>query len=423
MSDNLVEDSPEFWRKESKHTLSSFPLNSILYGPPGTGKTYRALQYALGLALHQSHQSNSNLDLTHKSQILHQFQENGQIVVVTFHAGYSYEDFVQGLRPNVQAGTLLFEKKEGVFRQIVDRARQNYEAFTQQQKKLPPPFEDLLNLFLSQTLDPETEEIEIPLDSNHRIFKSLIIYDIREDALLYRRRTKNDIIKEEERVLTFRKLKALYEGQKIKEAINEKYYQTLIEALQKHKHPSSVLEEKRELKNFILVIDEINRGNLSAVFGELITLIETDKRLGAKNEMRLTLASGDEMSIPPNLYILGTMNTADKSLTWLDIAMRRRFEFEAVLPDSNLIKNLKVRQVFETLNKILYEEKQGSDLLIGHAFLMGKDEESMITVFNQQIIPLLEEYFSNRPEKVRQILLKLGFKMTQDDYQLRVISF
>jgi 5-methylcytosine-specific restriction protein B len=139
--------------------------------------------------------------------------------------------------------------------------------------------------------------------------------------------------------------------------------------------------------------------------------------------MRLTLASGDEMSIPPNLYILGTMNTADKSLTWLDIAMRRRFEFEAVLPDSNLIKNLNVRQVFETLNKILYEEKQGSDLLIGHAFLMGKDEESMITVFNQQIIPLLEEYFSNRPEKVRQILLKLGFKMTQDDYQLRVISF
>ncbi len=419
MSDNLVEDRPEFWKKGSATHHSVLPLNTILYGPPGTGKTYAALQYALGLAMNVPLESVQRLNMSEKSQILHQFQENGQIVVVTFHAGYSYEDFVQGLRPNVQAGTLLFEKKEGIFRQIVARARQNYERFTQH-RHTRPPFEELLGLFLSQALDPETEEIEILLDGKHRIFKSLIIYDITEDALLYRRRSKQDIIKEEERVLSFRKLEALYSGQKIKETMQAKYYEAVIAALRAYKPPVLVSDSPPTLYNFVLVIDEINRSNLSSVFGELITLIESDKRQGAKNEISLKLASGDDMLLPPNLYLIGTMNTADKSLAWLDTAMRRRFSFKAVLPDSTLIKDTKVRAVFTALNAWLFKEKQNNALLIGHAFLMDKDIQTMIPVFNEQIIPLLEEYFPQSPEKIRRMLIDLGFTLGQDPYQLLV---
>ncbi len=414
---NLVEDSPQQpWRTQEK----KFPLNFILYGPPGTGKTYQALQYALSLASKQLLQIVQQLKPSEKSQILHQLQENGQIVIVTFHAGYSYEDFVQGLRPNTQASTLLFEKKEGIFKQIVTQARKNFEDYTQAKASPPLAFEDLFNLFLSQSLNPETEEIEIPLESQHRIFKSIIIYDIREDALLYRRRTKNDIIKEEERVLSFRKLKTLYEGKPLKEAINEKYYQAVVEALKTYKYPAPAQEEKRELKNFVLIIDEINRGNLSSVFGELITLIEPDKRLGAKNQMLLTLASGDELGIPPNLYIIGTMNTADKSLTPIDVAMRRRFVFSPVFPDAQLIENQRLRSIFEQLNERLYQERQSTDFLIGHAFFMQKDEQTILEVFNQQIIPLLEAYFPSRPEKVKQLLEEIGLQVDFAAYQLRV---
>lgn len=414
---NLVEDTPqEPWQIQEKKV----PLNLIFYGPPGTGKTYQALQYALCLASKNPLQYITQLNPKRKSELLHQLQESGQIVLVTFHAGYSYEDFVQGLRPNTQASTLLFEKKEGIFKQILAQARKNYEDYTQAKASPPLAFEDLFNLFLSQALNPETEEIEITLESHHRIFKSIIIYDIREDALLYRRRTKNDIIKEEERVLSFRKLKALYEGKAIKEALNEKYYQAVVEALKSYKYPAPAQEGKRELKNFVLVIDEINRGNLSAVFGELITLIEPDKRLGANNQMTLTLASGDELGIPPNLYIIGTMNTADKSLTLIDIAMRRRFVFQAVFPDAKLIENKRLREIFEQLNAQLYQERQSTDFLIGHAFFMQKDEQSIIEVFNQQIIPLLEAYFPSRPDKAKQLLEGVGLELEFTSYQLRV---
>ncbi len=414
---NLVEDTPQQpWQIQEK----KLPLNLILYGPPGTGKTYKALQYALSLTSSTPIQTIAQLNAKDRNALLQQLQENEQLVLVTFHAGYSYEDFVQGLRPNTQASTLLFEKKEGIFKQLVRQARKNYEDYTQAKASPPLAFEDLFNLFLSQALDPETEEIEIALENQHRIFKSIIIYDIREDALLYRRRTKNDIIKEEERVLSFRKLKALYEGKAIKEALNEKYYQAVVESLKTYKYPAPAQEGKRELKNFVLVIDEINRGNLSAVFGELITLIEPDKRLGASNQMILTLASGDELGIPPNLYIIGTMNTADKSLTLIDVAMRRRFVFESVFPDVQLIENQRLKVVFQQLNEQIYQIWQRTDFLIGHTFFMQKDEQSIVEVFNQQIIPLLEAYFPNQPQKVKQLLEAVGLVLDTTAYQLRV---
>ena len=225
MAKNLVEDNPKIQYKKLKKTVPVFPKNLILYGPPGTGKTYQTVNYALAIIEQKS------LEVIHQEprenliKRFHEYRQDGQIEFVTFHPNYAYEDFVQGIKPNTRVGNLVFEKKDGLFKLIADKALKNYEGFSRQRNQVKVPFEDLLNLLLSYKINPETEEIEIPLDLDHRIYKSIIIYDIREDALVYRRRTKNDIVKDESRLLSLGKLNALYEGKDIKEAINEKYYQ------------------------------------------------------------------------------------------------------------------------------------------------------------------------------------------------------
>ncbi|PKM92327.1 MAG: hypothetical protein CVU81_01075 [Euryarchaeota archaeon HGW-Euryarchaeota-1] len=221
------------------------------------------------------------------------YKKEGQVEFVTFHQNYAYEDFIQGLRPNVkngnESGGLSFELKDGVFKRISDRA-------------------------------------------------------------------------------------------------------------------------KESSKNYVIIIDEINRANISRVFGELITLIEEDKRLGAENEMTVTLPYSEEkFGVPKNLYIIGTMNTADKSIALLDIALRRRFEFIQMYPTDKLIDELikdeNKREILKKLNeKIRDPEKKGVDFQIGHSYFMNKD--CLKNIFNKKIIPLLIEYFMNDTKEVKGILTK-----------------
>jgi len=162
-----------------------------------------------------------------------------------------------------------------------------------------------------------------------------------------------------------------------------------------------------------LIIDEINRANISRVFGELITLLEDDKRLGADNELKLRLPGlPDEelFGVPPNLYIVGTMNTADKSIALIDIALRRRFVFEDMYPREEVVNRL-LPIPYNTYLLALNERikgLKGADFMIGHAYLIGKtgDTKEVAAVFNQKIIPLLNEYFYNqRNASVFDILL------------------
>lgn len=157
-------------------------------------------------------------------------------------------------------------------------------------------------------------------------------------------------------------------------------------------------------QNYVLIIDEINRANISKVFGELITLIEEDKRWGEINETCATLQSGDIFSIPNNLYIIGTMNSADKSISLIDAALRRRFEFIEKRPDATLINDEELQTVFTALNSKLVSELDSTDLLIGHSYFMGKTKDDLCRILNNSIIPLLYEYLYDNRKKVISVL-------------------
>lgn len=156
--------------------------------------------------------------------------------------------------------------------------------------------------------------------------------------------------------------------------------------------------------NYVIIIDEINRANISKVFGELITLIEDDKRWGEVNETCATLQSGDVFAVPNNLYIVGTMNSADKSISLIDAALRRRFSFIEQKPEAYLVEDATLRGVLEKLNTMLADELDSSDLLIGHSYFLNKSVDDLYNILNNSIIPLLYEYFYDNKKKVASVL-------------------
>lgn len=152
--------------------------------------------------------------------------------------------------------------------------------------------------------------------------------------------------------------------------------------------------------DYIIIIDEINRANISKVFGELITLIEDDKRWGEINAIDATLPSGEKFAVPNNLYIIGTMNSADKSISLIDTALRRRFDFVEYEPKSNLIVDADLRNILVKLNEGISSELGSTDLLIGHSYFMHKTINDLCDIMNRHIIPLLYEYFFDNQKKV-----------------------
>lgn len=396
------------------------PLNTILYGPPGTGKTYHTIVKAAEIISGQSFAAPDQYD---DAKALFRQHLGEQVEFVTFHQNYSYEDFVAGLRPDTRPdnGGLQFKEHRGIFYRLCQKARQNWEQHLSGQTYIEPSFDEVLEAFLQ----PLYDEQEIPIDTLAYGKTFHITGNNNNVNLSFRKHSGGTA-----HTLSINTLRDLYEG---KRTYNPGglgvYYSPLVQSLKTKAATMRKETGKVPLKNYVLVIDEINRANISRVFGELITLLEEDKRLGAEHELRLRLPGlpdGELFGVPPNLYLVGTMNTADKSIALIDIALRRRFVFEDKYPRPETVQQVLTAPYDAYLLKLneAIRQLKGPDFMIGHAYLIGKTDtpQAVAAVFNQKIIPLLNEYFYNqRNTSVYGLLTGTGISLPgvqfeQDDF-------
>lgn len=389
----------------------NFPLNSILYGPPGTGKTYTTVLKATSII--------EDREITSYDEALEIFNANlhKRIEFVTFHQNYSYEDFIQGLRPDTEDDKqLTFKKKEGVFKRIADLALKNLDESNKPAIEIEKhkAFEDALELLKDKVI--ESEATRNPIKLNDTAYFTAV----EDDAFRYSadnwtlndkgfdgfRMKYSDLIRFFEEGVTERKqikhIKNISGLAKQHATYFIKAYE-LVKSLLPQTH---VKTEKVSRKNYVIIIDEINRANISRVFGELITLIEPDKRSEGSIPLSATLPSGDTFMVPSNLYIIGTMNTADKSIALLDIALRRRFEFIPMYPKYNEDGvEVKDEKILRSINDLIIKEK-GHDFQIGHSYFMHSNEDpyDLEKRMNLKVIPLMLEYFMNDFKAVGDIL-------------------
>lgn len=411
-------------QKLNVSTFKKSTFNQILYGPPGTGKTYhtinKALEIIYGDVQDQRKDAKKRFD---------ELVQAKQIEFVTFHQSYGYEEFVEGIKAippkekgNENGTEMIYKVVSGIFRKLSSRAKENYEnsnkTTTQliQEKSLKQRIEQFLNDSLeSQSEFTKTKggkfkikdlsENSISIyteDSNYS--ENLIELDIGELA---------KILSSEIEIKTSRQLAKEIFGIN-NQRQRDTYYFSLLKKFKEIKFDNfEEIEAKEPLKNYILIIDEINRGNISKIFGELITLIEPSKRIGAEESLHVKLPySGESFGVPTNLYIIGTMNTADRSIALMDTALRRRFEFTEMMPDLSVLEDINIEgidiaKLLETINKRI-EYLYDRDHTIGHAYFMSlKNSPTLYElehIFKYKIIPLLQEYFYDDWEKIMMVL-------------------
>lgn len=377
--------------------ILSQPLNQILYGPPGTGKTYNTINKAIAIA-------NPDFDLSEdRKSVKAEYQslvDAGQIVFTTFHQSMTYEDFIEGIKPETKDNNVIYNIKNGLFKEIAIKALDNWKNVTSQTKD-KIPFDKVFQLLKDEW--EENPMLEFPMKREGNDFKILGFSDSSIN-FLKASGTNNH-------TLSINTLRDLYYG--IREFQNQGvgiYYPSIIDKLNSYDvdfEQELVINEK---KNYVIIIDEINRGNVSQIFGELITLIEEDKRLGNDEALEVTLPySKEKFGVPSNLYIIGTMNTADRSVEALDTALRRRFIFEEMPPKYDLdglqqeLYSFKAAEILQTINKRI-EKLLDRDHQIGHAYFINKNETSIIDSFYKNIIPLLQEYFFGDYGKIGLVL-------------------
>lgn len=285
--------------KDTPSTYSELPKNMILYGPPGTGKTYHTDLYAVAIIEEKLLAEVASEPYEDIAKRYHHYKENGLIEFTTFHQSYSYEDFIEGIRPVMNNDSdnvisdIQYEVSPGLFKDFCDRAKQSIQT------------------------------------------------------------------------------------------------------------------------NHVFIIDEINRGNIAKIFGELITLIEPSKRIGQIEGTYARLPySKSPFGVPNNVYLIGTMNTADRSIATIDTALRRRFHFKEMQPDPSVlsgicVEDLSIQKLLSHMNQkisVLYDREH----TIGHAYFMplkiSPTIETLASIFKSTILPLLQEYFFEDYEKIRLVL-------------------
>lgn len=420
----LKPDSPDTAKTDpSPSPMSSQPLNQILYGPPGTGKTYSVVRRAAEIVDGCSYQGR---DEEAKGAFDRACAE-GRVRLATFHQSFSYEDFIEGIRPVMEDnGRAAFQVRDGVFKEMAVEA-----------------------LFAClEALEPSEAADEKNTDSRPRrpgpgTITGRVWSMADELSVEGRPASRWEVVEKASaeginlstahtQYGRWRKAMGLVRGSAPLSATDggvrevpdlpEEFSKEVVKSYLALGQASGWrLRADGRFPPHVLVIDEINRGNISRIFGELITLIEEDKREGRGNALRVTLPSSREaFSVPPNLYLLGTMNTADKSLALLDVALRRRFDFEELVPDFGACPGLPedMQAVLAGLNERI-ELRKDRDHRIGHAFFMDvRDAAGFNRVFVRKVVPLLQEYFFNDIDGARFVLGERG----EDGYFLRRIS-
>lgn len=451
-----------------------FDKNMILYGPPGTGKTYHTIIYSVAIC---DHLSIDEVKSRPYDEVINRYNQlkndEKRIAFTTFHQSYGYEEFIEGIKPKIENDSqdVEYTIKDGVFKAFCERARQ-VEATTN--KVVVNENARVWNVILGGSVTPElkqtcfkensmrigwnqqpeiiTEETEGLTENAKRILFSFQDEMAIGDIVVSRYNSTSidgiGIVKSsyvfDETIKDYprkRDVDWIYTGAPIEivSLNNEKQLDSkvlyalyrvkiteLLKLIPQDRYDKLVVQN--ETKPYVFIIDEINRGNISKIFGELITLIEDTKRKGAKEEMEVTLPySHKSFSVPNNVYLMGTMNTADRSISFMDTALRRRFQFEEMMPDMQILKDihadkiekegivLNVTDMLSIMNKrieILYDREH----TIGHAFFTGlKDEptiDKLATIFMKSIIPLLKEYFYDDYSK---IMLVLGDNYKKND--------
>lgn len=458
------------------------PTNLILYGPPGTSKTYTTAAEAVRLCGEEVPIKRAELMTKYR-----ELQQKGRIEFVTFHQNFSYEDFVEGLRPVTggsegdDSGTggagFSLRAQPGIFKLISDLAASNHGKANSKNADTIDPSRKIFKMSLGRSWSAEDDVIYqdaiqhgyVVLGWGGQVDWSDARYES-WDAIKERWRQDHPDASGNDpnmsQMYTFRanmqigSLVVISDGNLKFRAIGEitgpysfepgrngeynhrRKVQWLWES--KESLPRELIYEKElsqvsayqmnsrhvkweglkqivagadteahrgEPEPFVLVIDEINRANISKVFGELITLLEPDKRLGRENALTVRLPySKEEFGVPANLHIIGTMNTADRSIALLDTALRRRFVFRELAPDASLLPDnvdgIPLRRVLEVINDRI-EYLIDREHRIGHAFFMGSSGNSRDAInrtMRHKVIPLLQEYFFEDWSRIAAVL-------------------
>ena len=446
-------------------SVTDVELNTILYGPPGTGKTYHTVIYAVSIIENKKLADIEKEDYGAVLARYNTYKKDGRIAFTTFHQSYGYEEFIEGIKPMVASdedndgnGDIRYAVMPGIFKDFCEKSIRNkksnqgldyglnenpniWKVSLEGTGDNPTRTECLSNNHIRIGWDGYgkdiTDETDFSANGGKNVINAFINrmrigdivlscysattvdaigvvtgdYEWHNEYQHYKRLRKVNWIAKNirENIMdltsgTTMTLSSVYRLANI--TLSDVF--KIIEKYDVNEVPSAESKD-----NYVFIIDEINRGNISKIFGELITLIEPSKRLGAGEETEAILPySGKAFGVPDNIYIIGTMNTADRSIAAIDTALRRRFYFKEMLPDSNVLEGVSVdgvsiSKMLENINKritVLYDREH----TIGHAYFIPLKAnpaiETLAKIFENNIIPLLQEYFYEDYEKIRLVL-------------------
>lgn len=374
IQEELVKPVKEYGNEYSRMLIES--KNIIFRGAPGTGKSYLAKQIATDII------SEGYFD---KYESLNNEQKK-QVEFVQFHPSYDYSDFVEGLRPRINDdGSMGFELKDGIFKSFVSRARRNYEN-SQKPKEIVEK-----ETSVQESMKNFFDNIELGVDEFKTLTGNSFYVSSIDDNFIHITIPGNDVVNK--LVLSVGEIKQMLESgltfNRVKDITNffnkqfasqaYSYEFVILKAIQSNKIRTRQLSVETEpLKKYIFIIDEINRGEISKIFGELFYSIDPGYR-GKSGEIATQYSNlqlgNEKFYIPENLYIIGTMNDIDRSVDSFDFAMRRRFRFIEIKADatSGMLDGLKSNRLDDAANELLPEEAINRMTALNEAILEVED--------------------------------------------------